>query len=119
MEPTSHRIKFQKTLLPFTSAYLAGDQVSLTEDVSFRLENLGPGETSHWEAKENTLRICSVSQGTVVVTLPDAEMEKFRVGPNGMWKVKPGSPLRMLNPFHSGVTIHVTSITSEPGEGWV
>lgn len=102
--------------IAFASEYLShSPSVAVAEEVTFRVVEMPAGKTERWEADEGTLRVCSVAQGSVAVTLDET---KFMIGMNGMWKVKKGSVCEVANPSGQKAVIHVTSIMEPVGEGF-
>ncbi|GAB1313769.1 hypothetical protein MFIFM68171_03979 [Madurella fahalii] len=94
--------------IAFSSPYLTqGRAVSVADNTTFQLVEVQPGSSLHWNADESRIRVCSVARGILKVKLLDKE---FRIGPNGMWKVKRGVPCTVVNPFYLGAVLHVISI---------
>jgi hypothetical protein len=80
--------------------------VPISEGTSFQVLEIQPGSSLRWAAEESRTRLCSVARGIIRVKLPEKE---FPIGPNGMWKVKPGVGCTVVNPFYLGAVIHVTA----------
>jgi len=108
--------------IAYSSTYLSQTQnTSLfsSSGVTFGLVPLAPGTMISFPVEEERLRICSVAQGFVSVRLrreergDEGEEEKggeFKIGPNGMWKVDAGWECSIVNQYHAGAVVHVTSV---------
>jgi hypothetical protein len=85
--------------------------VPITEDTTFQVLEIPAGGTAPWAPTETGMRLCSVACGTVQVRLP--EREAFTIGRNGMWKVGPGVACAVINPFHVGAVVHITTVRED------
>ncbi|EEY20339.1 conserved hypothetical protein [Verticillium alfalfae VaMs.102] len=95
--------------IAFSNSYLTTNQpISISPDVSFNVVVVKPGCTTQWDAIEGRLRVCSVATGKVKVQMDGA---KFQLGPNSMWKIRPGSKCWATNRLYTDAALHVTTIT--------
>ncbi|KAG7103222.1 hypothetical protein HYQ44_017310 [Verticillium longisporum] len=95
--------------IAFSNSYLTTNQpISISADVSFNVVAVKPGCTTQWEAMEGRLRVCSVATGKLKVQMDGAE---FQLGPNSMWKIRPGSKCLATNRLYTDAALHVTTIT--------
>ncbi|KAF4847262.1 hypothetical protein CGCSCA4_v005455 [Colletotrichum siamense] len=100
----------EPTNVAFSNAYLTSNQaVSVSEDIAFNVIAIKPGGSHHWTDEEDKVRICSVAVGKVKVKL--YMTDPFQIGPNGMFKLKPGTSCSIENRTYIDAIIHVTSVT--------
>ncbi|KAF6824792.1 hypothetical protein CPLU01_10656 [Colletotrichum plurivorum] len=97
------------TNVAFSNAYLTSNQaVSVSEDIAFNVIVVKPGGTHRWTEDHDKVRICSLAGGKLSVKLD--KTEPFQIGPNGMFKVKPGTACSVENRMYVDAVIHVTSV---------
>lgn len=97
------------TDVAFSNAYLTSNQaVSVSEDIAFNVIVVKPGGTHRWTEDHDKVRICSLAGGKLSVKLD--KTEPFQIGPNGMFKVKPGTACSVENRMYVDAVIHVTSV---------
>ncbi|KAL2261781.1 hypothetical protein VTK26DRAFT_3361 [Humicola hyalothermophila] len=97
--------------IAFSSSYLSrGWAVHVMDGTTFQVAEIPPGGSLVWSAEDGRTRLCSVARGIIRVTLPEKE---FPIGPNGMWKVRPGASCTVVNPFYLGAVVHVTTIVED------
>ncbi|KAF5523125.1 hypothetical protein CGCA056_v003989 [Colletotrichum aenigma] len=100
----------EPTNVAFSNAYLTSNQaVSVSEDIAFNVIVIKPGGSHRWTDEEDKVRICSVAVGKVKVKLDMTD--PFQIGPNGMFKLKPGTSCSIENRTYIDAIIHVTSVT--------
>ncbi|KAH0440727.1 hypothetical protein CcaCcLH18_02397 [Colletotrichum camelliae] len=100
----------EPTNVAFSNAYLTSNQaVSVSEDIAFNVIVIKPGGSHRWTDEEDKVRICSVAVGKVKVKLDMTD--PFQIGPNGMFKLKPGMSCSIENRTYIDAIIHVTSVT--------
>ncbi|KAF4816161.1 hypothetical protein CGCTS75_v012797 [Colletotrichum tropicale] len=100
----------EPTNVAFSNAYLTSNQaVSVSEDIAFNVIVIKPGGSHRWTDEEDEVRICSVAVGKVKVKLDMTD--PFQIGPNGMFKLKPGTSCSIENRTYIDAIIHVTSVT--------
>ena len=96
------------TDIAFSNSYLTtGQPVTVSEDVSFNVLVIKPGSVSHWSVEDDKLRTCSVASGKVKVTMGE---KVFRLGPNGMFVVRPGQTCKVENRIYLDSVVHCTTI---------
>jgi hypothetical protein len=104
---------FNLPILPgvaFSTAYLtARDAIPVTPDVGFNVLILKPGQQNKWEAKDGVIRLCSMATGKLRVKMGDDGLE-FQVGPNGMFKIRPGATVLVTNRLYVDAVVHVTTL---------
>ncbi|KAK7419703.1 hypothetical protein QQZ08_010716 [Neonectria magnoliae] len=94
--------------IAFSNSYLTSCQpVTVSEDVSFNVLVIKPGSVSHWSVEDDKLRTVSVAAGKVMVTLSG---KTFRLGPNGMFIVRPGQVCKVENRLYIDSVMHCTTI---------
>ncbi|KAK3291764.1 uncharacterized protein B0H64DRAFT_407992 [Chaetomium fimeti] len=94
--------------IAFSYSYLAEDRPGPVADgVKFQVVEVPGGGSMRWAAVGMGMRLCSVASGTVRVWL--SEQDQFAIGPNGMWKVRPGVACTVLNPSPVAAVLHVTT----------
>ncbi|KAG8358781.1 hypothetical protein FVEN_g3890 [Fusarium venenatum] len=94
----------------FSNSYLtSGQPVTVSQDVSFNVIILKPGNSSHWKIEDDKLRTCSVAAGKLAVTIGEQE-QAFNLGPNGMFVVRPGQACRVTNRLYVDAVVHCTTI---------
>ncbi|KPM40790.1 hypothetical protein AK830_g5750 [Neonectria ditissima] len=92
----------------FSNSYLtSGQPVNVSEDVSFNVLVIKPGAVSHWSVEDDKLRTVSVAAGKVMVTMSG---KVFRLGPNGMFIVRPGQTCKVENRLYVDSVMHCTTI---------
>lgn len=95
----------------FSNSYLTSNQaVTVSEEISFNVIVIKPGESHEWAAESEKVRICSLAAGKLKVKLENAE--PFSMGPNGMFKMKPGTACTVLNRLYIDAVLHVTTVSS-------
>ncbi|KAI8258287.1 hypothetical protein K4K56_007108 [Colletotrichum sp. SAR 10_98] len=100
----------EPTNVAFSNAYLTSNQaVSVSEDIAFNVIVIKPGGSHRWTDEEDKVRICSVAVGKVKVKLDMTD--PFQIGPNGMFRLKPGTSCSIENRTYIDAIIHVTSVT--------
>lgn len=93
----------------FSNAYLTTNQaVSVSENIAFNVIVIKPGGSHRWSEDDDRVRICSLAGGKLSVKLD--KTEPFQIGPNGMFKVKPGVACSVENRMYMDAVIHVTSV---------
>ncbi|PKS05298.1 hypothetical protein jhhlp_008670 [Lomentospora prolificans] len=93
----------------FSNSYLTANQsVQVADGVGFNVIFVKPGGSSRWEADRDTLRICSVSAGKLKVKL-DGDVD-VHVGPNGMFKILPGTTCVVENRLYLDAVLHITTL---------
>ncbi|KAF9877219.1 hypothetical protein CkaCkLH20_05485 [Colletotrichum karsti] len=98
------------TNVAFSNAYLTSNQVvAVSEDISFNVVVIKPGGSHQWADEDDKVRICSLAVGKVNVKLD--KTDPFSIGPNGMFKLKPGVACSVENRTYIDAVVHVTSIT--------
>ncbi|KAK2060639.1 hypothetical protein LY76DRAFT_634505 [Colletotrichum caudatum] len=98
------------TNVAFSNSYLTTNQaVTVSEDISFNVIVIKPGDSHHWPAEADKVRICSLAMGKLRVKLNNAEL--FQMGPNGMFKLKPGIACTAANRLYVDAVVHVTTVS--------
>ena len=96
--------------IAFSTAYLtARDAIPVTPDVGFNVLVLKPGQQNRWDPEEDAVRLCSMATGKLRVKMEDSEHE-FQVGPNGLFKVRPGAAVLVTNRLYVDAVVHVTTV---------
>ncbi|KAK0371256.1 hypothetical protein CLIM01_11395 [Colletotrichum limetticola] len=99
------------TNVAFSNSYLTSNQaVTVSEEISFNVIVIKPGESHEWTAEPEKVRICSLAAGKLKVKLENTE--PFSMGPNGMFKMKPGTTCTVLNRLYIDAVVHVTTVSS-------
>ncbi|KAK1720347.1 hypothetical protein CaCOL14_004754 [Colletotrichum acutatum] len=99
------------TNVAFSNSYLTSNQaVTVSEEISFNVIVIKPGESHEWAAESEKVRICSLAAGKLKVKLENTE--PFSMGPNGMFKMKPGTGCTVLNRLYIDAVVHVTTVSS-------
>ncbi|EXF82491.1 hypothetical protein CFIO01_05214 [Colletotrichum fioriniae PJ7] len=99
------------TNVAFSNSYLTSNQaVTVSEEISFNVIVIKPGESHEWAAESEKVRICSLAAGKLKVKLENTE--PFSMGPNGMFKMKPGTACTVLNRLYIDAVLHVTTVSS-------
>ncbi|KAK1965343.1 hypothetical protein LY78DRAFT_637730 [Colletotrichum sublineola] len=94
----------------FSNSYLTTNQaVTVSEDISFNVIVIKPGDSHHWPAEADKVRICSLATGKVKVKLDNTEL--FQMGPNGMFKLKPEMTCTVENRLYVDAVVHVTTVS--------
>ncbi|KAK2001065.1 hypothetical protein LX36DRAFT_679258 [Colletotrichum falcatum] len=97
------------TNVAFSNSYLTTNQtVTVSEDVSFNVIVIKPGDSHHWPAEAGKVRICSLAVGKLRVKLDNTD--PFQMGPNGMFKLKPGMSCTVENRLYIDAVVHVTTV---------
>ncbi|KAL0943192.1 uncharacterized protein CTRU02_201078 [Colletotrichum truncatum] len=107
------RVRDEQSEIPtnvaFSNAYLTSNQaVTVSEDIAFNVLVIKPGASHQWTEEEDKVRICSLAVGKVNVNL--GKTEPFQIGPNGMFKLKPGVACLIENRMYIDAVVHVTSV---------
>ncbi|KAL2754769.1 hypothetical protein ACRALDRAFT_1077033 [Sodiomyces alcalophilus JCM 7366] len=98
--------------IAFSNSYLTSNRaIPVSNDVSFNVVVLKPGSSTQFAAEEEKMRLCSLATGKVRVRM-DA-VEDFVIGPNGMFKVRPGVACSVQNRLYIDAVIHVTTIADD------
>ena len=85
------------------------ESVTVADNVHFHVLILKPGHSHKWTTENSKLRICSVASGKARVKLGD---KAIVLGPNGMFKVKPGAEAAVENRLYMDLALHITTIDS-------
>ncbi|KAK7413727.1 hypothetical protein QQX98_007370 [Neonectria punicea] len=94
--------------IAYSNSYLtSGQPVTVSEDVSFNVLVVKPGSVSHWSVEDDKLRTVSVAAGKVIVTMSG---KTYRLGPNGMFIVRPGQACKVENRLYIDSVMHCTTI---------
>ncbi|KAL6922796.1 hypothetical protein ACHAPO_008304 [Fusarium lateritium] len=97
--------------IAFSNSYLtSGQPITVSQDVSFNVIILKPGNSSHWKVEDDKLRTCSVAAGKLSVTIGEQE-QTFNLGPNGMFVVRPGQACRVTNRLYVDAVVHCTTLS--------
>ncbi|KAK2043149.1 hypothetical protein LZ31DRAFT_632171 [Colletotrichum somersetense] len=98
------------TNVAFSNSYLTTNQaVTVSEDISFNVIVIKPGDSHHWPAEADKVRICSLAMGKLRVKLENTEL--FQMGPNGMFKLKSGIACTAENRLYVDAVVHVTTVS--------
>lgn len=96
------------TDIGYSNAYLNGrEPVEVSEDISFNVLTIKPGDKARWEAHESQLRTCSVASGKIEIKIGS---KKFGAGPNSMFIIRPGETGVVTNQMYNDATIHCTTV---------
>ena len=94
----------------FSNAYLtARETIPITPNVGFNVLVLKPGQQNRWDPEDETIRLCSMATGKLKVEIEGSGLE-FHVGPNGMFKIRPGVAALVTNRLYVDAVVHVTTI---------
>lgn len=97
--------------IAYSNSYLATNQaVSLSEDMTFRVEVLRPGTTCRFDVEPDSYRVCSLASGKLRVRI-EGEPE-FQVGPHGVFKIKPGATCAVENRLYIDSVLHISAMKS-------
>lgn len=104
----------ERTDIAFSNAYLfCNTAVPVAPGIAFNVITLKPGGVHKFPAQQS-LRLCSLAAGKLSVKL---EQESggvgFQMGPNGMFKVYPGTAASVRNRLYVDAVLHVSTIESE------
>ncbi|TQV94695.1 hypothetical protein IF1G_06706 [Cordyceps javanica] len=92
----------------YSNAYLNGrEPVQVSEDVSFNVLTIKPGDKARWEAHESQLRTCSVASGKIEIKIG---ANKFGTGPNSVFIIRPGETCVATNKLYVDATVHCTTV---------
>ncbi len=83
--------------------------IMVDSDISFHVEVIRVGTKRSFQKDERRTRICSLTTGKLKVLLDSVE---FAIGPNGMFKIRPGSVCLVENRLY--LTRRCTSRPSTP-----
>ncbi|EFQ34898.1 hypothetical protein CGRA01v4_04183 [Colletotrichum graminicola] len=98
------------TNVAFSNSYLTTNQaVTVSEDISFNVIVVKPGDSHYWSADADKVRICSLAMGKLKVKLDNTE--PFQMGPNGMFKLKRGMACTVENRLYVDAVVHVTTVS--------
>ncbi|GJC87693.1 hypothetical protein ColLi_10531 [Colletotrichum liriopes] len=98
------------TNVAFSNSYLTTNQaVTVSEDISFNVIVIKPGDSHQWPAEAEKVRICSLAAGKLKVKLDNTE--PFQMGPNGMFKLRSGMACTVENRLYIDAVIHVTTVS--------
>ncbi|KAK1637948.1 hypothetical protein BDP81DRAFT_393618 [Colletotrichum phormii] len=99
------------TNVAFSNSYLTSNQaVTVSEDIFFNVIVIKPGESHEWTAESEKVRICSLAAGKLKVKLENTV--PLLMGPNGMFKIKPGTACTVWNRLYIDAVVHVTTVSS-------
>jgi hypothetical protein len=77
--------------------------------VGFNVLVLKPGQQNQWEPETGVVRFCSMATGKLTVKMAREGLE-FQVGPNGMFKIRPGAAALVTNRLYVDAVVHITTI---------
>ncbi|OHW98348.1 hypothetical protein CSPAE12_03130 [Colletotrichum incanum] len=98
------------TNVAFSNSYLTTNQaVTVSEDISFNVIVIKPGDSHQWPAEAEKVRICSLATGKLKVKLDNTE--PFQMGPNGMFKLKSGMACTVENRLYIDAVVHITTVS--------
>lgn len=83
----------------------------MSNDVSFNVVVLKAGSSTQLAAEDDKMRLCSLATGKVRVRMDG--VDDFVIGPNGMFKVRPGAACSVQNRLYIDAVIHMTTITDD------
>ncbi|GKT41314.1 uncharacterized protein ColSpa_01495 [Colletotrichum spaethianum] len=86
-----------------------GASPTISEDISFNVIVIKPGDSHQWSAEADKVRICSLATGKLKVRLDNTE--PFSMGPNGMFKLKPSTACTVENRLYVDAVVHVTTVS--------
>src|SRR3569833_683724 len=85
----------------------AGRMVPEDEGIYIRVEDISMGSTFQFEKDTKMMRICSIAAGKLRVCINDVD---FVMGPNGMFKIKPGATCRVENTLYIDAYLHISAV---------
>ncbi|KAI6377881.1 hypothetical protein MCOR25_002397 [Pyricularia grisea] len=100
--------------IAFSNAYLFGtngSSVAVADGISFHVDVIRPGTRRTFEGDSATTRICSLASGKLKVRM-QGEGE-LTLGPNGMFKIRPGVACTVENRVYLDCILHVSSVVTE------
>ncbi|KIH90248.1 hypothetical protein SPBR_00131 [Sporothrix brasiliensis 5110] len=93
--------------IAFSNAYLTSNQmVPIDHNMSYRVEVVRPGQLVSFNADERAIRMCMLAAGKLRVVVGD---DRFVMGPNGMFRVKPGTSFGVENRQYIDAYLHITA----------
>ena len=97
--------------IAFSNAYLFSNAaVPVMEGVGFNVITLKPGG-SHKFPADQSLRLYSLAAGKLSVKLVhEGDESGFRIGPNGMFRVLPGTVASVMNRLYIDSVLHVSTV---------
>lgn len=94
--------------IAFSNAYLTSIQmVPIDHNMSYRVEVVRPGSSVSFDADDVAMRICMLAAGKLRVVVGEAS---FVMGPNGMFKVKPGTSFAVENRLYIDAYLHISAL---------
>ncbi|OAA62801.1 hypothetical protein SPI_04341 [Niveomyces insectorum RCEF 264] len=103
----------QSENVAFSNAYLTSNQmVPIDHNMSFRVQVVHPGATVAVAADPRATRICSLAAGKLHVRVGD-DVE-FALGPNGMFRAKPGAAFAVENRLYVDAYLHISEVRDRP-----
>jgi len=96
----------------FSNAYLRRNKtVPIADGIGFNVIFIKPGSPHNWQPEADSIRICVVAAGKLVVKLGDGDGAiDVNVGPHGMFKILPGMGCVVKNRLYIDAVLHVTTI---------
>ena len=96
--------------MAFSNAYLTTNEAAhIDHGVSFRVAWLLPGTVTRLPASDSR-RWCSVAVGKVRVSINDEP--EFIIGPNGLFKIRPGDTCTVSNWLYINAALHISAIAA-------
>ena len=97
--------------IAFSNAYLSSNAaVPVMQGVGFNVITIKPGGSHKFRA-DQSLRLCSLAAGKLSVkVVQDGDDLGFRIGPNGMFRVLPGTVASVVNRLYIDSVLHVTTV---------
>ncbi|ERS97851.1 hypothetical protein HMPREF1624_06022 [Sporothrix schenckii ATCC 58251] len=93
--------------IAFSNAYLTSNQmVPIDHNMSYRVEVVRPGQLVSFNADERAMRMCMLAAGKLRVVVGE---DRFVMGPNGMFRVKPGTSFGVENRQYIDAYLHITA----------
>ncbi len=83
--------------------------VNIDSDISFRVEIVRSGGSLRFDPESTRTRICSLAAGKLRVHVDDID---FVIGPNGMFKIKPGSTCVVENRLYIDAYLHISAVAT-------
>ncbi|MBE3045666.1 hypothetical protein IMZ48_24590 [Candidatus Bathyarchaeota archaeon] len=98
--------------IAFSNAYLFSNAaVPVMEGVGFNVITIKPGGSHKFRA-DQSLRLCSLAAGklSVKMMVQDGCESGFSIGPNGMFRVLPGTVASVMNRLYLDAVLHVSTV---------
>lgn len=89
----------------------ANTSVAVADGISFRVDVIRPGTSRIFERERHSTRICSLATGKLRVLMENEP--ELSIGPNGMFKILPGTRCTVENRVYLDCTLHISSIITE------